>query len=609
MRMDKYRHIFNSLFTAGERLQVGLLVLCTTLHGLVQVAGIASIMPFIAVVTNPDLVTDNEYLQSVYTTLGFADSQQFLIFLGVAAFVMLIFSNAVTTVSYWFTLRFCNHLEHDLACRLLASYLNKPYEFFLQKNTAELSKVILSEVQRVVSGILMATIGVISDTVLTVFIIGLLLLIDPWVTLVTFATLAVLFGLIFVLVRGRVTQLGQEFVRLNGMIFTRAREALEGVKEIKVLGRGQHFVDKYAHYSLQAARNSVAYRTMSLLPLQGLEALAFGGIIGITLYFMLTGENTGDTLSLVALYAFAAYRLLPAMNEIFDGVETIRYNAGALHELLDDYDVSAAEPAVVTSEPNQLALAGAIRLSDVTYCYPGQPVPAVEGLSLEIPANSSTCFVGDSGAGKSTAVDIILGLAHPQNGRVLIDGVPLGQSNVNQWQAKIGYVPQVIYLTDESVAQNIAFGVPREAIDLARVEEVARIANVHEFVVGGLADNYDTLVGERGLSLSGGQRQRIGIARALYHDPDVLILDEATNELDLITEAGIVNSLLAMPGKTVVFVSHKISLASRCNQIVLLRSGRAVASGGFSHLLATSAYFRELVDEHEGPANVAMGTH
>ncbi len=597
MIVSKYRNIFNSLFTATERFQIWLMVMSTTLHGLLQVVGIASIMPFIAVVTNPELVTSNQYLHWLYTAMEFSDTQSFLIFLGAGAFVMLIFSNAVTTISYWFTLRFCNHLEHDLACRLLASYLDKPYEFFLEKNTAELSKVILSEVQRVVSGILLATIGIISDVVLTIFIVALLVLIDPWVTLTTFLSLATAYGLIFLAIQSRVSRLGREFVRLNALIFTRAREALESVKEIKVLGRRRYFVDNYAKHSLQAARNSVSYRTMSLLPTQSLEAVAFGGIIGITLYFMISHGSTGDSLALVAMYAFAAYRLLPAMKDIFEGVETIRYNAAALDELLDDYDANGEQPELKDIPGSELQLSRMVEVVDASYRYPGQHVPALERLHVEIPALASTCFMGDSGAGKSTTLEVILGLLRLQSGEVRIDDVALNAHNLSTWQRQIGYVPQVVYLTDESIRRNIAFGVDEEEIDADRLKKAAKLAGILDFIVNDLSEGFDTVVGERGLSISGGQRQRLGIARALYHDPAVLVLDEATNELDALTESTLLERLLALSGKTFIFVSHRASLARRCDQIVLFRSGHASVSGSYSQLLATSAYFRELVSE------------
>jgi ABC-type multidrug transport system fused ATPase/permease subunit len=297
----------------------------------------------------------------------------------------------------------------------------------------------------------------------------------------------------------------------------------------------------------------------------------------------------------IAMLAYAAYRLIPALQGLFDGIEAIRYKTAALDALWQDYSDPGTEPAIATGDA--MVPRRSIRLENISFRYPDSRQDTLSGLSLTIPAGRAVCLAGPTGAGKSTTVDLLLGLLPSSAGGITVDGTLVTPGNVRAWRDNIGYVPQVIYLIDDTIASNIALGMEPADIDYARLERAARIAELHDFVVNELAAGYQTVVGERGARLSGGQRQRIGIARALYREPAVLILDEATNELDLATEARILDSLRALGGRTIIFVSHKPSVATFCDEVVVLESGRIAAQGSYDELTAPGSRHRALLQE------------
>ena len=584
-----------SFFPARDRYRIYALLVSTTLSGLLQAVGVASILPFIAVVADPDLVSENEHLAAVYGHFGFDGISEFLVFLGIAAMLVLVVTHVLVAVNAWLTFRVCHLGEHDLARRLLDTYLRSPWQLLLRRNSSELLKMLVSEIDRVVIGTLMAGIGVFADLVTTLFIVALLLWIHPGVTLATLAVLGVAYGVIYALVIPRVTRLGTEFPALNTEAYKNAHEALAAAREIRVLGVEDHFVDRFSRPLLRLSRNSIRYSTLDIIPAQALELIAFGGLIAAAVYMIAETDDVAGVVPTIAMFGFAAYRLIPALKDLFDGLEGIRYNMVALEPLWMDFSLPGATAARDTGAA--LELREALRLEGVSFTYPGGRAPALAGVDLEIRAGRSHCFVGTTGAGKSTSVDVLLGLLQPSAGRMTVDGRPLDEAGVRAWQRNIGYVPQSVFLLDDTVASNIALGVAPEAIDEAQLERVARIAGIHDFIVRDLPEGYRTLVGERGASLSGGQRQRIGIARALYRDAPVLVLDEATNELDLITETRVLQRLRDLGPRTLVFVSHRATVAAFCDVVAVFEGGRVVAQGDYRSITAPDSRFRALLEE------------
>jgi len=593
--MIRHWQMLLSIFTPRERLQIYLLLANATVMGLIDVAGIASVMPFIAVLLDDSVINSNPYLNRVYEFFGFESYTNFKVALGMLSLVTLIISNAFSAFEMWFTYRFCFLRTHALCIRLLAKYLHEPYLVFLQRSRAELHKIIVTDVERVVVGTLMAGIGLFADVVSALFILALLFLVDSVVTAATLFVLGASYLGVHLTIRKRITQLGEESVELDTAIVARTQEALENMKEIKVSHRENEFVRRLAGPRHRFALNAIRHSTLDLVPSRVIEVVAFGVVMVVALYYLLTIGTSSNVLAVIALYAFAAYRLVPTLQEIFDGVDTIRYNAPALEVICKDFDPERVGTRGRRPEP--VPVQQGIDIQNVTFAYPGMSGKAVEDLTMSIPAGQLTCVMGPTGAGKSTALDLILGLLRPAAGRILVDGVPLEADDTDEWRTSIGYVPQVVSLIDDTVACNIAFGVRPQDIDRQRLHEAARQAQIHEFIINELPNGYESVLGDKGQRLSSGQRQRIGLARALYCDPPVLVLDEATNALDMQTERQVIDCLLALqPSRTILFVSHRASVAGRSARIIILKEGAVAAEGPYTELVRDPRFGDLLTD-------------
>ena len=592
--LDTARKI-RDLLTPRQRLQtLGLFAAIVTM-ALLQVAGIASIGPFLALVSDPSVIDRNELLVWLYHTLGFESETRFLVFIGLAVLAVFTFSNLFTMFTIWLLMRFSWHFNYTLSRKLLEHYLNMPYVFFLGRNSSDLSKNVLSEAREVIGGVIVPGMQALAKAVAAVAIIALLVAVDPLLALATTTVLGSAYVAIYAIVRSRLTRIGRERFASNMAQYHAAAEGLSGIKEIKLLGSEPVFLGRYAAAARRYARAKVMKEIISRLPHYGIEILAFGGLLLVVIYMMLTQGNLGEVIPIVGMYVFASYRLLPAIKEIFTGVTKIRSSLPALANIHADLMRAPMSQPDSRRRTEPLPFRDKVVLDNVTYYYPGTKEPVLRDFTLSIEAYSSVALVGATGSAKTTTVDIILGLLEPDEGNLLVDGVPVTRDNLANWQKNFGYVPQHIYLSDDTIAHNIAFGVRYDQVDMAAVERAARIANIHEFIQSELPQGYESLVGERGVRLSGGQRQRIGIARALYHDPNVLVLDEATSALDNVTEESVFDAVRNIAGtKTVVMIAHRLSTIRSCDTIYLLDKGRVVAKGTFDHLMKNSDAFRAM---------------
>jgi ABC-type multidrug transport system fused ATPase/permease subunit len=586
------------LLSARERTHLLFLTVAIVGLALIETAGVASIMPFIAVVHNPDVIQSNQWLQWAYRYFGFSGSGRFLFALGSMVLALLIFTNIYKALINWWRLDFDNRLNFALGRRILAQYMARPYPFFLDRNTSDMGKNVLAEVRVVINGVLSSGIQLLSGLLVCLCLLTLLIVIDPFIALMIMAILSSLYGGIYWLASRRLARISKEQVQANSMKFKFASEALSGIKDLKILGRELVFLNKFSHYAWRQARNNVTAGMIYELPRYALEVIAFGGILLIMLYYLGSAEGADKMIPLLALYAFAGYRLLPAVQAVFSNASVVRTTTHALDVLHEDLvsEQGGKEPEAALARPadlQPLPFARELEIKNIGFRYARSNKAVLSGLNLTIHPYSSVGLVGPTGSGKTTIVDLVLGLLSPTSGQILVDGVKIAGDDLIRWQRNLGYVPQSIFLCDDSITSNIAFGVPEEEIDKAAVIRAARIANLHGFIEKELPDSYETLIGERGVRLSGGQRQRIGIARALYRDPAVLIMDEATSALDGITEEAVIEALRALAGKkTMLTIAHRLTTVKDCSIIYLIDEGRIVGHGTYAQLLETSAWFR-----------------
>ena len=584
------------LLDAREQRNALLLFAMMLFMGLIEMAGVASVMPLMAVLLSPELVHSNQHLAAAYAYLGFADTHSFLEFLVAAVFVMLVGRITFTALTQYAMARFSQMRSFSLSTRLLENYLTRPYSWFLNQHSTDLGKSVLSEVDQVVSGSLVPALDFVSQAVVTVFLVGFVIVLQPAVAVTSAILLGGFYLVAYFSLRQHLARLGRERFRANKQRFQLAQEVLSGIKEVKIGGLEGAYLNRYGAAAYRFGSRRAAHMVLREMPRHVLEAVAFGGVLIGILVVLTRGESSfHETLPMLAVVAFAGLRLLPALHKLYQSLVMLRFGSAALDALHADV---VAAPAGTTGmkEMRPLPLFRRIDLINVTFCYPNTDRPVLTDLSLTIPARTTVGFVGSTGAGKTTVVDIILGLLEPDRGRVEVDGTPITAENVCRWQRSIGYVPQHNFLIDETVAGNIAFGVPARDIDLEAVERAARLAELHAFVIRDLPKGYDTLVGERGVRLSGGQRQRIGIARALYHDPDVLVMDEATSALDSLTEKALMEAIRNLAHrKTILLVAHRLSTVRACDQIFLLERGRLGKAGTYDQLLEGDSGFRKMV--------------
>jgi len=601
MRKDFSRII--SMLPEIDRRQLWWIFAIMLAMGLIEAVGVGSILPFMAAVMNIDQALENDYLRYFYDNAGFSDKNQFVIFLGGLVLFVQVARNIFFAIGIWLTSRFSLMCRHHLSETLLSRYLMQPYAYYLTRNTLDLRRNVCNEVNRAITGVLMPGIRIVTKVIVSCFILILLLIIDPVITLgVALGLGGIYAGLynLFYKKLNRLSKLAKESRRLR---FKSASEALAGIKEIKLLGREDGFVCDYSRFSRQNSLVDIKSQVISQMPIFAIETLFVSIIMLGILYLLSTEQNLSHSIPMFALYAVAGYRLMPAVQAIFSNLTSIRYNKAILDVLHADF----TSKSNTSDRPGENSIAAesfrpirAIELRDITFHYPGHSEPVINNLNLVIQKNTTVALVGSTGSGKTTIIDILLGLLRPSGGRLLVNDIEVESGNVKAWQSNLGYVPQHIYLSDDTIARNIAFGIPENELDSDALVNAATTANLHDFIVHELPNGYQTMVGERGIRLSGGQRQRIGIARALYHNPSMIVLDEATSALDGVTESVVMSAIQNLSHQlTIVMVAHRLNTVEHCDTIHVIQEGSIVSSGTFPELSRSCEYFRQLQNTSE----------
>jgi len=581
----------NILFGKSELKILGFLFLGMILTGIFEIIGIGAIMPFIAVVIDPTIIHENIYISYIYNLLSLEDQDELVLFFGLSMMAVILISNISQILINWGVIYFSNNQSYKLSVKLLNRYLEQPYSFFLNKNTSEMTKNIISEVNRSMIGVVLQALVVVSKSVIIVFICLLLAFIDPVVAVVSTGILLLSYTVIHKLVKNKVSSIGAALTTANFLLYKTADEAMSAIKYIKLRG----YEKKFSNFFHTPAKEISIYDTksslISIFPRYILEIIVFGGMVVIVIINM--RHSSHEVMSVVSLYALSGYRIMPAMQAVYSGIISIRYNLSAIDLLISDL---SRKGVAINPEYNQafVKFNKKLIIDNVCFSYTGTEQLVLDCLNVEIEKNTTVGIVGVTGSGKTTLIDILLGLLSPNDGDVIVDGVKITEHNLKDWQKNVGYVPQSIYLMDDTIKQNIVFGIADDRINHRQLRKVIEMTNLDSFI-STLPKKYETFIGERGVRLSGGQQQRIGIARALYHNPEVLVLDEATSSLDNITENAIMDAIHGLSHKkTIIMIAHRLSTIKKCDVIHVINNGQVVGSGSYEYLVANNKEFRDM---------------
>jgi len=582
-----------------ERRQLVLVAGLQVLSGLMDMVGVLSILPFLAVVADPALLRSNDTLGAMQNWSGFSD-EQFLVLMGIMSLGVLIINQAVRLISGW-SVQFVTHrIWWVLHNRMFRYYLNQPYLYHLQHSSTEILEKLQVRTNAAVAGVIRPLFMLMGTFFSMLFMLGLLVWADPILTLILTGVIGTFYLLVYQKIKARLGFYGAVSPEFSRKAFNLIAEVLGAIKEIKIRRNGQIYLDMFDPLARRYCEAVVKIQLFGSIPTGMVEVLAFGGILLVTVV-MISSSEFQQVIPLLGMYALALKRILPVVQSSYQQIANIRFFKPSFDVIYDDMVASIRLPEIV--KPGKVeAECGrrneSIELKDLSFSYPGTGKRVLDSISLEIPKGSMIGIAGGSGAGKTTLVDLILGLFEPASGSIFIDGKPLNGATLTGWQSGLGYVPQAAFIADGTIARNIGFGIPESLINLQKVREVARIAGIAAFIEAELPLQYETLVGERGVRLSGGQCQRLSIARALYHDPDVLILDEATSALDGINEERVIHSIRALSGgKTIIMIAHRLTTLKECDNIFLLEQGRLIDQGSYTYLMETNLTFRSMARE------------
>jgi len=584
--METFKKIIFFL-TPQEKRHASLLLIMIIIMGIIDTMGIASILPFMAVIANPNIIETNIFLKNLFQIsgrIGVETNNEFILLLGILVFFFLIFSLSFKAITIYIQTRFCQLRGHTIGKKLLETYLNQPYSWFLNHNSAALSKNILSEVSVIIGQGMTPILNLVTYSIISIFLLILLFLINFKLTIIVIFVIGGSYFFIYFFFKKFIHQIGKERLFANTSRFKSINEAFGAYKQVKVTGLEKYFINLFSEPSLKFAKYNSSSLIIGSLPRFFIEAISFGGLILIIIYFLSIKGSFVNSIPTIAVFTFAGYRIMPSVQIIYQAFTSLKFSSPIIDKVYND--LKYLKKNNFNKNKSILSFNNSIRLNQVNYKYPNSSRPALKNINLIVPAKTIIGFTGPTGCGKTTTVDIILGLLEPQNGNLEVDGNIITAHNRRSWQQLVGYVPQQIYLTDDTIASNIAFGIDSKNINHERVQFVSKIASLHNFIVDELQFKYETIIGENGVKLSGGQRQRIGIARALYNNPKLLILDEATSALDNETEKAVMNTINKLRKNiTIILIAHRLNTVRKCDMIFKFKKGQIVKSGNYNQII------------------------
>jgi ATP-binding cassette subfamily C protein len=587
MRLHTFAELFRKSYSLARpygRRRLAIVFLWVLAQGIMQVVGVTSIFPFLAIAAAPDRLRESEYGARILALLPPIDNSQLLLLSGLGAIALLLVSNAINLASEVARVHYAHSFGHWMRLRLLRQIASQPWSFFLANNSSVLIKKVAGDVNQYVQGVLLPLLDSIARLLTVLLLLGLIFVVNPTIALSVGGVLGGFYALVLFYLNRRMNAVS-EGLKVSGRGLAReTTQLITGIKPIKLRGVEDFFIRRFGGYSLDMGRLYSRIPIYSNGPRYLVEPMAFGGLVGIVLFRVVAGEAVTDILPVLGVLAIAGYRLIPALQLLYGQITQLTTTTYALDEVYDEF-VNAERAVLDDNGPatpaRPLPWEDSITLENITFSYPQAESPVLRDISVTIPRNSCVAFIGKTGCGKSTLLDVILGLHRPSSGRILVDGKPLTPGTFPAWRAAIGYVPQDIFLIDDTISANVALGIDPAAVDHDQLRNACRMAQILDFIETELPGGFQTVVGERGVRLSGGQRQRLGLARALYSRPNILILDEATSALDQTTEKDINQALDALKGQlTILIVTHRLSSITSGTQVYSIRSGELTPESG-----------------------------
>ena len=585
-----------SVLTPSQRKRFYVLQILVMLMAITQIAGVASIVPFMALVADMNQLNQDTIFAQAYTISGINSEALFVFLLGVGVLVMLLLGTIISMYTTWRLSLFANKVGVEIADSLYSYYLKRDWLFHASGSSAQLTKQIATECLRVTTSILLPLVHMNGNFVLVLFMSISIFLFDPVVAIVGVIIFSIAYFVVFNLVNLTLLRNGRTISEMYEARFRLMNEGFGGIKDVLLLGRFNDFINRFNKTGAKFAYNSGVNGALAHIPRYFMEFVAFGSMIALVLYLFATYEgDISMILPILYLYAIAGMKLLPAFQQIYNSLANIQGNVAAFESIQEDLNDS-----IQINQDNSgfdyshINLNKRILLENITFSYPGKDKPILNKLNIEIPVNKVIGIAGPSGSGKSTLIDILIGLIEANEGHLKVDDVIIDNTNRRSWQNTIGFVAQAIFLSEGTIAENVAFGIPENEIDFNQVNKALKLANLDVFVKD-LENGINTKVGERGVQLSGGQRQRIGIARALYHEAKVLIFDEATSSLDGITEKTIIKAIQQFSGqKTIIMIAHRLKTIQKCDQIFVIDNGKVADQGTFEELIEKNEVFKKM---------------
>ncbi|MCB2102952.1 MAG: ABC transporter ATP-binding protein [Rhodobacterales bacterium] len=602
------KDLYSVLDARGRRQVTGVWAL-TLINSLLEAVGIGILFPFFKLVSEPKTLHDHALLERAYQFLALDNERQFIVAAAIAICLVLYAKNLLYLLATHLKLRFINGSTVSLSRRLLRGYLHAPYEFHLKRNSADLIWNLQGAVTKMFDSAFQGMIELATEAVVILGIVVILMMADPVVTLFTFSLVSGVFAVFYATFRKRMEYYGAQSQKLEKLCLKTLQQTFGSIKEIKILNRQDYFERHFTELVAEIAEIRRSRVFLTSIPRPMIEIVTVTAMILTVLYVLSTGRSGTEIIALLGLFGVAAFRMMPSLGRVVMALNNIKTGKPAVKTVMDDYHmVLRQEASVHAPEGPDMTFEKGLEVQDVTYVYPDTDKRVLDNVTLNLPRHASVALVGPSGAGKTTLADVILGIHPPTGGQVLADGRDIA-ANPQGWQRRFGYVPQQIYLLDDSLRRNVAFGLDDDQIDDDRVRAALDMAQLSD-VVAEMPDGLDSRVGESGSRFSGGQRQRLGIARALYPDPDIIIMDEATSALDAETEVAVTKVIHDLSRtKTILIIAHRLSTVSACDRLYYMEDGRVTGEGTFTELCQDNPSFARMVrlaelmrDEDGAPA-------